>query len=93
MLLLAALLWAFILGWLQHGVAAQLSTTLSQQLGVQVSVASVEIDLLQQKLAVYGLRIPQPAGFGDGDVLYIPEFEAMLRLWDLMPHSLQIQNV
>jgi len=92
-LLIAALLWAFIPAYLQHRVSTLVGNTISQHAGVQASVASVEIDLLRQKLGLYGLRIPQPAGFGDGDLLYIPAFEASLCLRETKFRLLQIQNV
>lgn len=85
--------WLSIPPYLESVISGRIHNSLSQRLGVQASVKSVDIDLRRLKVGLYGLRIAQPDGFGSGSVLYVPEIEGSFRLSGLLSAVLELDAV
>ncbi len=66
---------------------------LPQILNTEASVGSISLGLLRGYLSIKDLRIGQPEGFGEGDLLLVPELSVKVKLTSLYNPPLIVEEV
>ncbi len=66
---------------------------LSRLLGTGVRIGKIDLALLRGALALRDVRVRQPEGFGEGDLLLVPEVRARVKLGSLLHFPIRIQEV
>jgi len=62
-------------------------------LNTEASVGSISLGLLRGYVSIKDLRIAQPEGFGEGDLLLIPELSAKVKLSSIFKPTLIVEEV
>ncbi len=84
---------AVLCGYLEEKFSRMISEDLSEKLGTAVTVDAVRVDLWGRQAGVYGFRVRQPEGFGDGSLLHLPAVEATVSLSGLFSRKLALRRV
>ena len=79
--------------YLENFFSRMVSEDLSENLGVEMSIESVQVDLWGQHAGFYGFRIRQPDGFGNDTLLHLPAAEATMSLSGLFSRRLALRRV
>jgi hypothetical protein len=75
-------------------VAVELANrTLPGILKTEVSIGSVSLGLLRGYVSIRDIRIAQPQGFGEGNLLKAPEFSVKVDLYSLLSPPLTVEEV
>jgi len=69
------------------------NSQLSDLLGTKVRIGKIELALYQGAITVEDLRIQQPEGFGQGDLLVVPGIRAKVKLGSLLDFPIRIEKV
>jgi len=69
------------------------NSQLSELLGTEVRIGKIELALLRGAIALKDLRIQQPEGFGQGDLLVVPGIRAKVKLGSLLDFPIRIKEV
>ncbi|MFW6152350.1 MAG: AsmA family protein, partial [Verrucomicrobiota bacterium] len=97
LLLIAALalaaFWFAVPRYIERRIQGALGEGLTSQLGVDTSVAHVDVDLPGRTVTVYGFRLQQPGGFGSGSMLYLPELRVKVDTAGLISGDYRIEEV
>lgn len=92
-LLIAGFCWLAVPAAMESLLSRLINRNLSRALGVRASVRHVVLDLSGRRLALYGLRVDQPPGFGEGHLLYLPEVELRPRLFHSLAGTFDLETV
>lgn len=69
------------------------NSQLSDLLGTAVRIGKIEIQVLRGSLALKDIQVRQPEGFGEDDLLVVPEIRARLRLGSLLRFPVRVEEL
>lgn len=79
-----------ILPWAAVKIA---NRQLPELLNTSASIGSLELGLLRGYVAIGDLRVAQPEGFGDGDLIVVPVVSVKLKLASLLSPPLTVEEI
>lgn len=79
-----------ILPWAAVKIA---NRQLPELLNTSASIGSLELGMLRGYVSIGDLRVAQPEGFGDGDIIAVPVVSVKLKLASLLSPPLKVEEV